>query len=132
MGPAGNTPPNVAQDTISLLRNKGTSLAYAQLGVQPRPPHLFLPNCFPVGQLFGSQPVLVPWVVPSQAQDSTVLLAELHEVSVAPFLQPVKVPLAGTTTLWCISQSSQFDVISKLAEGTLCTIVQIINEEVRF
>lgn len=29
--------------------------------------------------------------------------SDLDEVSVSPFLQPVGIPLNGTTTLWCIS-----------------------------
>ena len=60
-----------------------------------------------------------------------VPLAELYEVPVSPFLQPVVVPLDGSTTLWSISHSSRFGVISKLAEDTFCTIIQIINEDVK-
>ncbi|KAK4831590.1 hypothetical protein QYF61_018350 [Mycteria americana] len=71
-------------------------------------------------QLGGPQCLLVPGVIPSQVSDLALLLIELHEVLASPFLQPVKVPLDASTTLWCISHSSQFCVISKLAEGTLC------------
>ena len=59
------------------------------------------------------------------------LLVELHTIPVGPFLQPVHVPLDVSATLWCISCSSQFCVSSKLAEGTLCLIIQIINEDVK-
>jgi len=37
----------------------------------------------------------------------------------------------GSMTLWHISHSSQLGVISKFAEGTLCPIIQIINESVK-
>ena len=48
------------------------------------------------------------------------------------FLQPVKVPLDSSMTLWLISHSSPFCVICKLAQGALCPIVQVINEEVKW
>ena len=73
----------------------------------------------------GPQHILVHGVVPPQVQDLALAFVELHEVPVSPFLQLVEVTLHGSTTLWCISDSSQF-VISKLAEGILCLIIQII------
>ena len=84
--------------------------------------------CKAAFQLGGPQQVRVPEVVPPQ--DFALPLVELHEVPASPFLQPVEVPLDGSTTLWPISQSSQFCVICKLAEGTLWPIIQIINEDV--
>jgi len=36
----------------------------------------------------------------------------------------------GSAASWCISHSLQFYVISKLAKGTLCPIIQIINEDI--
>ena len=64
-------------------------------------------------------------VVLPQVQDVAVTLAEHHEVPGRPFLQPIK----GSTT-WSISYSSQFYVMCKLAEGTLCPIIQIFNDDV--
>jgi len=61
-----------------------------------------------------------------QVQNFTLLLIELHEVPVSSFL-----PLKGSMTLWCISHSSLFSVISKFAEGTLSPIIQIINEDTK-
>ncbi|KAK4828308.1 hypothetical protein QYF61_025320 [Mycteria americana] len=124
--PAGNTPPDAAQDTISLLCCKGTLLAHVQLGVHQDPQVLFCEAAF---KLSGSQHILEHEVVPSQVKDFA-LLVELHEVSISLLLQPVEVPLDGSTTLWHTSCSSQFGVICKLAEGTLCPIIQIINEDV--
>lgn len=58
-------------------------------------------------------------------------LIELCEILVGLFLQPVKVPLNGGTSLWCISQYSQFFIICKLAEGALSPIIQVINGDVK-
>jgi len=58
-------------------------------------------------------------VVPPQVQDFALALFELPEVPVRPFLQRVRVPLDGTMTLWYISVSCLFCIISKLAEGAL-------------
>ncbi|XP_075574013.1 scavenger receptor cysteine-rich domain-containing protein DMBT1 [Pelecanus crispus] len=44
--------------------------------------------------------------------------------------QPVEVPLDVSRTLWRISHSSQFGVISKLAEGPPCPIILMINKDV--
>jgi len=49
--------------------------------------------------------------------------------SCGPALQPVKGSLNGGTTLWGTNQS-WLGIICKLAEGTLCPILQVINEDV--
>lgn len=66
-----------------------------------------------------SQQVLEPGLVPPLMQD-LVLLVELHEAPVIPFNQPAEAP-------WQTSHSSQFLVMCKLAEGTLCLV---LNEDV--
>ena len=76
----------------------------------------------------GPQHILVHGFVLPEGQDFALPLVECHEVPVSPFLQPVKVPLDGSVTLWCISHSSQFCVIHKSAECELCPIMQIIND----
>jgi len=74
------------------------------------------------------QHVLVPRVVPAQE----LPLLELHEVPVSPCLQPAEVPLNGSKTLQLMSRSSQFCVISKLADIAntvqLYTLHIFINE----
>jgi len=75
--------------------------------------------------------VLVHGVVPPQVQDPALALAEFHQVLLCPTLQPVQVSLDGSTAFWCIHHSSQFCVISKLAEGTLHPFIQVIDEEVK-
>ncbi|PKU43642.1 nipped-b-like protein [Limosa lapponica baueri] len=53
-------------------------------------------------------------------QDPTLALIE---PLLCPALQPVQVMLDG-------SQSSQFGIISELAEGTLCSLIQVIDKYV--
>lgn len=45
------------------------------------------------------------------------------------FLQPIEIPVDGSTTLWCISHSPQFCGICTVVEATLCPIIDIINED---
>ncbi|KAK4816725.1 hypothetical protein QYF61_021599 [Mycteria americana] len=68
-------------------------------------------------QLGRPKPVVVAEVVTPRVQDFAIPLVELHQVPVNALLQPVQVPLDDSVTLWHISPSSQFGVISKLAEG---------------
>jgi len=49
----------------------------------------------------------ITWVTPLQLQDLALPIVEFHEVPVSPFLQPVGVPLDGSTTLWHIRRSKQ-------------------------
>ena len=104
--PVHSIPPNSAQDTISLLCNKGTLLA--QTGVHQDPQVLLYKDAFEPDSL---QHVLVQRVVPSQVQDFPLLLVELRDVPVRPFLRPVEVPLDGSMILWCTSHSALFCVI---------------------
>ena len=123
--PDSNALPNAAQNIFNVFCGKGTLLTHIQLGVHQV---LFCKAAFHLG---GPQHILVCEVVLPQVQDFTLPLVEFHEVLVSLFLQPVKVPLDGTTTLRCISHSFQFCVIYKFAEGTLCPIIQNINEDVK-
>ena len=124
---AGYTPPSAAQDTFRLC-SKGTSLAHVQLRV-----------CQDLRAFSAKQPstwvaLSMHWWVGffSQGLGFAIPFVELHEVPVGSFLQPVKVLLDGSMTLWCRGcHSSQFGVICKHAEGILCTIIQIINEDVK-
>ncbi|PKU36748.1 rna-directed dna polymerase from mobile element jockey- hypothetical protein [Limosa lapponica baueri] len=74
--------------------------------------------------------VLVP-LYSALVLDFVVLFVELHEIPLSPILQPVQTPLDSSTATCCISQSSQFCVICKLAESVLYTIVQVINKDVK-
>lgn len=56
----------------------------------------------------------------------TGALFDLCEVPLRPFLQVVEVCLEGSMTLWHISHFSQFCVICKFAEETLCPVIPIV------
>lgn len=79
-----------------------------------------------------SAKLLWSWVSPRQCwclelflpRCRTLLFPLLHEVHVSSFLQPLQVPLDGSTTLWRISHLCLF-VVSKLAVGALCPIAQV-------
>lgn len=87
--------------------------------------------CRPVFQPISPQNVLGPEVILPPVQDIAFLLDELNEIPLCPILQFVQVLLKGSTTLRCISHTSQFCVICKLAEASLCLSVQVINEDIR-
>ena len=108
--PAGNTLLNAAQDTISLLRSKGTLLASAWCPLGPLGPFHTKLLSSRVSMLFA------------------LPLAEQHEVPVSPPLQSV---YGWEHDLWHISHSSQFSYkqACKLAVGTLPGI-QMFNEDV--
>lgn len=65
-------------------------------------------------------------VVPSQDQDLSLPIVDLHEIF--RVLQPVEVSLNGSATTSCISCYSQFCIISKFAEEELVSITQVTNE----
>lgn len=54
--------------------------------------------------------------------------SKLLRVPVSPSLQPLEFPLDGNTNLWHIIHSSQVVMACKLAKGTLCSIIQTINQ----
>lgn len=71
----------------------------------------------------------MPGVPPSQKKDVVPPFAEFHEVSVCPFLHPVKVTLNGNTALWYTSYFSLLCIFSKLVQDVLSTINQFINKD---
>ena len=90
---AENTLPNAVQETVDLLCCEVTSLARVQLIVHQNTQVLL---CRPAFQSVGLQFVLVSGVIPPLVQHFALPFVELHEVSICPVLQPVKVPLNGS------------------------------------
>lgn len=56
--------------------------------------------------------------------------AQLQEVLVSPFLNLFKVSLKNSPLLQCIWHPPQFGSICKLAESTLCPIIQVISKDI--
>lgn len=77
------------------------------------------------------QNVLVPGPVLPQVENFTILHVQLHDVPVRPVLQSEEVLLNGDTTIWHISYSSPFCIISKVAGSVLCPNNRSINEDVK-
>jgi len=113
--PAGHNPLDASQNPVSFLGNQGTLLAHGQPVVHQDTQGPFHRAAL---QQVCPKPVLVHGVVPPQVQDPAFALVEPHQVPLCPTLQPIQVTLNRSTAFWCIYHSSQFGVVSKLAEGT--------------
>lgn len=74
----------------------------------------------------GPQCVLVHGRIPPQREGLAFSFVESYEVFVSPSLQPVKVPLNGSTTNWSINPSSLLCILCKL-----CPTVQVIGEDTK-
>jgi len=70
-------------------------------------------------------------VAPPEQKDFALLFVEFHKVPVSHFFQPDEVPLDGNTTTLCNNNSVAFCTLRKLAEGTLCPISEVTNEDVK-
>jgi len=77
-------------------------------------------SCLSVTSLHDTQSCLFP---------VAGLCTSLHEVPLGPFLQLANISLNGNTTMWWINHSSQFYRFCKHAEGALCPIIYVINED---
>ena len=60
---------------------------------------------------------MVHMVTPPQVQNPTLAVGEPHQVLLHITHLSVQVLLNGSTSFWCVSQSIQLHIISKLAEG---------------
>ena len=69
-------------------------------------------------------------VIPPQVQDSTLALAEPHQVTPYPTLQPAQALVNGSTDLCYVSRFSQLRNISKLDESALYRINQTTDGDV--
>lgn len=59
------------------------------------------------------------------------LHAEFQEVPDSQFLQPAEVPLDGGKLSGISATLPSFMLLGKLVEGTLCLVIQIINEDIK-
>lgn len=66
---------------------------------------------------------------PISVQDPALALVKHHTVRDCPSLQFVQVSLQGLSVLEGVDNSSQFSVIGKLAECSIESYVQVVNED---
>lgn len=123
---ADNTLSNAAQDTICPLfckGNGGSCSAWCPLG------RLNVFYCQAALQLGGlSTHCALAYSSPGARLLQFSLLNFMRLLS--PLVQPVRVPLDGSTTLWHTSHSAQLGVIRKRVGGALCHSVRVINEDI--
>lgn len=93
--PAGSVFPNAAQETVSLLCCKCTSVPHGQLAVHQSPSVLHFRVAF---QVISPQPVLMISIRPLQLQDCHVPLLNLLLASCSTL---TRVPLNESTPIWC-------------------------------
>lgn len=92
--------------------------------VSTRSPGPFLLNYLHLVSPQGTQ-LVPPWV-----KDLAFLFAELPDLPVSPFVHTFKEPLDGSTALLCTCHPSQLHTTSTADESSLCSIIQIISEDV--
>jgi len=105
--PAGHASFDAAQDTVSLLGCEHTLLSHDQY-----PQVLFSRAAL---NPFIPQPALILGVALTQVWDPALGLVETHEVHTGPHLQLVQVSLDDIPSFWCLSCTTQLDVICELA-----------------
>lgn len=66
-----------------------------------------------------------------EVQDLAFLFVKFHEIPLSRSIQRAKISLNGSTTIWCITHSSQSSSVCKLAEGALVLSRRIISEGVQ-
>lgn len=111
---------------MPLLMQPSTLLAFLA-GAAHRLLTLSLSSAEP--QLVVSQPVLSSWIVLSQVQDFTLVLAELHKGLISPLLQLTQVLLQGGSPFQSAYLFTPPGITSKLCQGTLDPLIQITYED---
>jgi len=71
-------------------------------------------------------------IPPAQVQNSALCCVEPHEVHLGPPFQPVKVPLNGIPSFYCVNRTTQLGVLSKLAEGALNSVIDVTDKDSLF
>lgn len=78
-----------------------------------------IPNIFFFKKLLSSQLAPTCADVWGYASPHAIPLLNFFKIPVCPFVQLVKVPLKGSTTVWCVNHYSELCTICKLAQGAL-------------
>lgn len=127
--PAGSATPDAAQEASSLLScKKKPLLVHVQLVSHHNPQIVFHKAAL---QPISPQSVLVCGVIPPQVQDFSCCFVELHVVLVMSAHFSARQGPSGLQHTYQVYQPL-LPVLChhKLAEGVLCPIIQVINEEV--
>ncbi|CAM9632888.1 unnamed protein product, partial [Bubo scandiacus] len=111
--PAGHDSFDAAQDMIDFLGCECTLLGHDQFFSQKYPQFL---HCRAVFNTLIPQSVLILRTAATHVQDLALGLVELNEIYMGSLLKTVKVHLGGIPSLQHIDCTTQFGVISKLAE----------------
>lgn len=80
-----------------------------------------------VALLLVSPYLLMPGVVSYPVQGDALPHVELHDVPISPALQPGKIALDHSTTLWYVTPPCAIRIHG---EGMFCPIIQVISEDV--
>ena len=64
-------------------------------------------------------------------QDLALGFVKSHKVHLGPLLEPVYIPLNSISSLWCVDNTSQLCVISKLGEVALEHTVNVIDDDIK-
>ena len=114
--PAGCHSFDAAQDTVGLSCCKRKLLAHVQLFVYQYSQVLLHRAAF---NKFFPQSVLISGTASTQVQHLAVGLVKPPDVLLCPLYEHVQVPLDSIPPFYCVSCTTQFSVISKLAEAAL-------------
>ena len=117
------------QDAVCPLGCQGTLLTHIEPAVDQHPQ---IPFCRAALQPLLSQSVLVPGVTLSQMQNLTFVLVKFHAIDDCPMLQSIQVPLQGLLSLRRVNSTSQFGIVSKLANGAFNSCMQIIDQNIEW
>lgn len=90
-------------------------------------PYILVQTAF---QPVHPQPVPGHQVISPQVQDSMFPVVELHNIPFHPFLQLIKAPVESCTAI-CLVYHPSLGLSTKLAEGVLCPIIQLSNEDIK-
>jgi len=106
------------QDIIG-LGHKDTLLAHDQTVIHQDPQVLLCRT--PLQQVIPSLALMHVVILPS-CKNSTLAIIKPHHVPPCPTLQSVQILLNDSTAFWCVSQSSQLCIISKLADASFLVL----------
>ncbi|KAK4806807.1 hypothetical protein QYF61_005603 [Mycteria americana] len=106
-------------DAVCPLGCQGTLLTHIEPAVNQHPQ---IPFCRAALQPLLSQFILVPGITPCQVQNPAFGLVKFHAIDDCPMLQSIQIPLQGLLSLERVNSTSQFSIISKLANSAFgCT-----------